>query len=124
MKEISNNLNLILDFTDVVENQKNRTMFAGINWKKKKYPILFLVAFRRVRVFINIKRISNELVKIHTEVNFFDCVILWDYLLYCSPARLVDHKVLCLVFSLQWCALIRDALIRDKSLFSEKFTGH
>ena len=23
----------------------------------------------------------------------------------------------------QWCALIRDALIRDKSLFSEKITG-
>ena len=57
-------------------------MFAGINSMKKKYRILFLVAFRRVRVFINIKRISNELVKIHTEVNFFDCVILWDYLLY------------------------------------------
>ena len=28
-----------------------------------------------------------------------------------------------LLGKVQWCALIRDALIRDKSLFSEKFTG-
>ena len=35
----------------------------------------------------------------------------------------LKYEILLGNFNIQWCALIRDALIRDKSLFSEKLSG-
>ena len=65
----------------------------------------------------------------HQNVNFDFETIAFIYFYYNIINFILNERVKNFNFErdevgIQWCALIRDALIREKSIFSEKITGH